>query len=390
MKKLRALLTFGTRPEAIKMAPVVHECRKLGDRIETIVCATGQHRQMLDQVTDYFGIEVDRDLDLMSPGQTLAEVTSRCLTGLDAVLAEYQPDCIVAQGDTTTVMAAALAAFYRRVPLVHVEAGLRTGDLQAPWPEEMNRRIASLATTLHCAPTERAEENLRAEGVSADAVRVTGNTVIDALLWTVARERGHDRPWAEKYAALGRRRMVLVTGHRRENFGDGMEKMCSAISVLARRFPDVEFLYPVHLNPNVREPVGRLLSGQANIRLCEPAPYPEFVWLMDRADVILTDSGGVQEEAPSLRKPVLVMRETTERPEAVEAGAVELVGTDVFRIVDRTSLLLTDRSAYSLHQIDRSPYGDGQAAPRIVDWMLEQAWGTEASPSIRPKLREAA
>ncbi len=372
------------------MAPVVHECRKLGDRIETIVCATGQHRQMLDQVTDYFGIEVDRDLDLMSPGQTLAEVTSRCLTGLDAVLAEYKPDCIVAQGDTTTVMAAALAAFYRRVPLVHVEAGLRTGDLQAPWPEEMNRRIASLATSLHCAPTERAEENLRAEGVSADAVRVTGNTVIDALLWTVARERGHDRPWAEKYAALADRRMVLITGHRRENFGDGMEKMCTAISVLARRFPDVEFLYPVHLNPNVREPVGRLLSGQSNIRLCEPAPYPEFVWLMDRADLILTDSGGVQEEAPSLRKPVLVMRETTERPEAVEAGAVELVGTDVFRIVDRTSLLLTDRSAYSLHQIDRSPYGDGQAAPRIVDWMLEQAWGTESAPSIHPKLREAA
>jgi len=392
VSKLRVLLTFGTRPEAIKMAPVVHECRRQADRIETIVCATGQHRQMLDQVTEYFGIAVDRDLDLMAPNQTLADVTARCLTGLDAVLAEYRPDCVVAQGDTTTVMAAALAAFYRRVPLVHVEAGLRTGDLQAPWPEELNRRIASLTTALHCAPTDRAAENLLGEGISAENIHVTGNTVIDALLWTVAREREHGRPWREKYAAIGDRRMVLVTGHRRENFGDGMEQMCSAILILARRFPDVEFLYPVHLNPNVREPVGRLLSGQPNIRLCEPAPYPEFVWLMDRATLILTDSGGVQEEAPSLRKPVLVMRETTERPEAVEAGAVELVGTDVFRIVDRTSLLLSDRAAYSLHQIDRSPYGDGCAAARIVDLMLRQGWQSEVHPTVapRPKLREAA
>jgi UDP-N-acetylglucosamine 2-epimerase (non-hydrolysing) len=392
MKRLRALLTFGTRPEAIKMAPVVHECLRQSDRIETIVCATGQHRQMLDQVTEYFGIAVDRDLDLMAPNQTLADVTARCLTGLDAVLAEYRPDCLVAQGDTTTVMAAALAAFYRRVPLVHVEAGLRTGDLQAPWPEELNRRIASLTTALHCAPTSQSAENLLREGTPSKSVHVTGNTVIDALLWTVAREREHGRPWREKYAAIGDRRMVLITGHRRENFGDGMEQMCSAILILARRFPDVEFLYPVHLNPNVREPVGRLLSGQANIRLCEPAPYPEFVWLMDRATLILTDSGGVQEEAPSLRRPVLVMRETTERPEAVEAGAVELVGTDVFRIVDRTSLLLSDRAAYSLHQIDRSPYGDGRAAARIVDLILRQGWQSEAVPAVAsgPKLPAAA
>jgi UDP-N-acetylglucosamine 2-epimerase (non-hydrolysing) len=392
VNKLRVLLTFGTRPEAIKMAPVVHECRRQADRIETIVCATGQHRQMLDQVTQYFGIAVDCDLDLMAPNQTLADMTARCLTGLDAVLAEHKPDCIVAQGDTTTVMAAALAAFYRRVPLVHVEAGLRTGDLQAPWPEELNRRIASLVTALHCAPTERAAENLLAEGTPPQSVHVTGNTVIDALLWTVAREREHGRPWREKYAALGDRRMVLVTGHRRENFGGGMEQICSAILLLARRFPDVEFLYPVHLNPNVREPVGRLLSGQSNIRLCEPAPYPEFVWLMDRATLILTDSGGVQEEAPSLRKPVLVMRETTERPEALEAGAVELVGTDVFRIIDRASLLLSDRAAYSLHQIDHSPYGDGRAAPRIVDLMLRQGWQSQAGPTAAPlpKLREAA
>ena len=242
MNRLRALLTFGTRPEAIKMAPVVHECLRQADRIETIVCTTGQHRQMLDQVTDYFGIAVDRDLDLMAPNQTLADVTARCLTGLDAVLAEYQPDCIVAQGDTTTVMAAALAAFYRRVPLVHVEAGLRTGNLQAPWPEELNRRIASLVTALHCAPTDRAAKNLLGEGTPSTSVHVTGNTVIDALLWTVAREREHGRPWREKYAAIGDRRMVLITGHRRENFGDGMEQMCSAILILARRFPDIEFL----------------------------------------------------------------------------------------------------------------------------------------------------
>ena len=392
MKPLRVLLTFGTRPEAVKMAPIVRECLRCCDRIETIVCVTAQHRQMLDQVTEYFGIEADRDLNLMAPDQTLADLTARCLTGLDAVLAELKPDCIVAQGDTTTVMAASLAAFYRRVPLVHVEAGLRTGDLQAPWPEELNRRIAGLSAALHCAPTDRAAENLLREGIPSENVRVTGNTVIDALLWAVERERGRDRPWREKYASLGDRRMVLVTGHRRENFGGGMEQICSAILILAQRFPEVEFLYPVHLNPNVREPVGRLLSGRKNIHLCEPAPYPEFVWLMDRSTLILTDSGGVQEEAPSLRKPVLVMRETTERPEALDAGAVELVGTDVFRIVDQASLLLSDKAAYSLHQIDHNPYGDGQAAKRIVAWMLDQNWQAAASPrqALPPKLREAA
>jgi UDP-N-acetylglucosamine 2-epimerase (non-hydrolysing) len=392
VNKLRTLLTFGTRPEAVKMAPIVRECRRCGDRIETIVCVTAQHRQMLDQVTEYFGIEADRDLNLMAPDQTLADLTARCLTGLDVVLAEVRPDCIVAQGDTTTVMAASLAAFYRRVPLVHVEAGLRTGDLQAPWPEELNRRIAGLSAALHCAPTDRAAENLLREGIPPESVRVTGNTVIDALLWTVERERGRDRPWSDKYAFLGDRSMVLVTGHRRENFGGGMEQICSAILILAQRFPDVEFLYPVHLNPNVREPVGRLLSGRKNIHLCEPAPYPEFVWLMDRSTLILTDSGGVQEEAPSLRKPVLVMRETTERPEALDAGAVELVGTDVFRIVDQASLLLSDKAAYSLHQIGRNPYGDGQAAKRIVAWMLDQNWQAAASPRqvAPPPRREAA
>jgi UDP-N-acetylglucosamine 2-epimerase (non-hydrolysing) len=378
MRRLRALVTFGTRPEAIKMAPVVHACREQADRLETIVCVTGQHRQMLDQVVDYFGIPIDCDLDLMVPNQTLAELTSRCLTGLDRVLADYQPDCVLAQGDTTTVMAAALAAFYRRIPFVHVEAGLRTGDLMAPWPEELNRRIAGIATALHCAPTARAADNLLREGTPADTVHVTGNTVIDALLWTVARERDNRAPWRQKYAMLGDRRMVLITGHRRENFGDGMEQMCHAILTLAERFPDIEFIYPVHLNPNVRGPVERLLSHCGNIHLCPPAPYPEFVWLMDRSTLILTDSGGVQEEAPSLGKPVLVMRETTERPEALDAGAVELVGTDMKKIVDRTSLLLTDSATYAAHQITKSPYGDGRAAERIADLILQQNWQSEA------------
>jgi UDP-N-acetylglucosamine 2-epimerase (non-hydrolysing) len=372
--RLRALLTFGTRPEAIKMAPVVHACRRRGREIETLVCVTGQHRQMLDQVVDYFDIPIDCDLNLMSPNQTLAEVTSRCLTGLDKKLEEYRPDCVIAQGDTTTVMAASLAAFYRRIPFVHVEAGLRTGDLMAPWPEELNRRIAGIVTALHCAPTARSVENLLREGTPAETVHVTGNTVIDALLWTVARERGKNSPWPRKYAMLGNRRMALITGHRRENFGDGMEQMCRAILTLSARFPEVEFVYPVHLNPNVREPVNRLLAQRANIHLCEPAPYPEFVWLMDRSSLILTDSGGVQEEAPSLRKPVLVMRETTERPEALEAGAVELVGTDLEKIVARTSLLLSDSAAYAARQIDVNPYGDGHAAERIVELLLKQNW----------------
>ena len=344
---------------------------------------------MLDQVTAYFGITADRDLDLMAPNQSLADVTARCLCGMDAALADFAPDCLVAQGDTTTVLSAALAAFYRRVPFVHVEAGLRTGNLYAPWPEELNRRVAGLAAALHCAPTEAAADNLRREGVPADRVHVTGNTVIDALLWTVARERGRDRPWRTNYAALGERRMVLITGHRRENFGGGMEQICGAIRLLARRFPDVEFVYPVHLNPHVREPVARLLSGQRNIHLVPPAAYPEFVWLMDRSTLILTDSGGVQEEAPSLGKPVLVMRETTERPEAVAVGAAELVGTDASRIVDRTSVLLTDEAAYRRRQIDRSPYGDGRAAARIVGLMLDRAAEWQAGGGAR-SVRKAA
>jgi UDP-N-acetylglucosamine 2-epimerase (non-hydrolysing) len=373
LSRLRCLLTFGTRPEGIKLAPVVHACRR-ADEIEPIVCLTGQHREMLDQVVQYFDLPIDRDLKLMQPNQTLAGLTSRCLEGIDSLLAEYKPHCLVAQGDTTTVMAAAVAAFYRRVPFVHVEAGLRTGDLQAPWPEEFNRRVASVVTSLHCAPTKRAAENLLREGVDPKNVHVTGNTVVDALLWTTERERANSARWQDKYGFLGDRRMVLITGHRRENFGDGFENICRAIADLAARFLDVAFVYPVHLNPNVRKPVHDLLGDIANIHLVEPAPYPEFVWLMDRSTVILSDSGGVQEEAPSLRKPVLVMRDTTERPEAVEAGAVELVGTSHEKIVDRVTRLLTDSREYARRQIDRNPYGDGHSAQRIVELMIQQGW----------------
>lgn len=370
MSKLRPLLVFGTRPEAVKMAPVIQACRERADVIEPLIAVTGQHRQMLDQINGYFGLRPDIDLDLMRPDQSLADLTARCLQGIDAVIRERRPDCLVAQGDTTTVMAAALAAFYQRVPFVHVEAGLRTGNLQAPWPEELNRRIASLVTTLHCAPTRRSAANLLAEGVPPDTVHVTGNTVIDALLWTVERERAHSDTWLQKYAFLGDRRLVLITGHRRENLGEGFESICRAIAEAAGQFPDVEFLYPVHLNPRVREPVHRVLGARPNVHLTEPAAYPEFVWLMDRSYLILTDSGGVQEEAPSLGKPVLVMRDTTERPEAVEAGAAELVGTDAERIVDRLALLLSDAAAYVRRQIAENPYGDGRAAGRIVDQML--------------------
>jgi len=376
-RRLRAFVIFGTRPEAIKMAPVVHECLRRPDALETLVCLTGQHREMLDQVVDYFRLPVDLDLKLMQPNQTLAGLTARCLHGLDEAFERYRPDCVLAQGDTTTVLATAMAAFYRRVPLVHVEAGLRTGDMQAPWPEEFNRRVASLVTGLHCAPTRRAAANLLGEGVPAARVHVTGNTVIDALLWTVARERNH-APWRSKYGFLGQRRMVLVTGHRRENFGSGMEAICRAIVTLAERFPDVEFLYPVHLNPQVRQPVHRLLAGRPNIHLTEPAPYPEFVWLMDRSILILTDSGGVQEEAPSLKKPVLVMRDTTERPEAVDAGAVALVGTQSGRIIEQVALLLGDQQAYARRVIAHNPYGDGRAAQRIVDLVTARVWQQHA------------
>ena len=371
MNKKRIFLVFGTRPEAIKMAPIVFECQRQHQFIETTICVTGQHRELLSQVLDYFGIHPDLNLEIMEPNQTLAKVTARCVEGLDAAIAKSRPDYVVAQGDTTTVMAAAMTAFYRHIPFVHVEAGLRTGDLRAPWPEEFNRRVASLVTAIHCAPTRRAADNLLEEHMPRHAVHVTGNTVIDALLWTVAKERKHPNRWLGKYAYLDDRRMVLITGHRRENFGAGLKRICRAITALADAFPDVDFVYPVHLNPNVREPVRRILADCRNIHLSEPAPYPEFVWLMDRSTLIVTDSGGVQEEAPSLGKPVLVTRETTERPEAVDIGAARLVGTSIEAIVEGVSTLLVDSKKYAACQIDRNPYGDGHAAERIVELMLQ-------------------
>jgi UDP-N-acetylglucosamine 2-epimerase (non-hydrolysing) len=375
MNMVRPLLVFGTRPEAIKMAPIVGECRRRRHELEPIVCLTGQHREMLRQVTDWFGIREDENLDLMTPNQSLAGLTARCIEGIDGLLRKRQPDCVVAQGDTVTVMAASLAAFYRKVPFVHVEAGLRSGNLYAPWPEELSRRVADMATALCCAPTRRAADNLLAEGVAADRIRVTGNTVIDALLETIARQQdtvAESHAWSSN---LDGQRLILITGHRRENFGCGLQNICTAIATLADRFRDCCFLYPVHLNPNVQHCVHRALSGRRNVLLTGPVGYAEFVWLMHRSTLILTDSGGIQEEAPSLGKPVLVMRETTERPEAVEAGACRLVGTSVEGIVRAATTLLTDPIEYAACQVAESPYGDGRAARRIVDWIVEEFGG---------------
>ena len=375
--RVRPLLVYGTRPEAIKMAPLIRACREDAARIDPIVCVTGQHREMLDQVNAYFGVVPDLDLAVMRAGQSLSELTGRLLTALDEVLERVKPDCLVAQGDTTSVFAAALAGFYRRVPLVHVEAGLRTGDLAAHWPEEMNRRFTSLVAAVHCAPTARAASALAAEGVPTTQIHMTGNTVVDALLWTLDRERQHAATWEAKYQMLGRRPLVLITGHRRENFGEGFEQICAAIAAAAARSADAVFIYPVHLNPQVREPVGRLLGHLANVHLTAPADYPEFVWLMDRARLILTDSGGVQEEAPSLGKPVLIMRTATERPEAVECGAAELVGTDREKIVRRVAEILASPPPAAAAPA-RNPFGDGHAAERIRDLIATRRW-TDAS-----------
>ena len=374
---LRPLLVFGTRPEAIKMSPVVLEClsrvdRTGNDKVQPIVCSTGQHREMLDQVLGYFSITPDIDLGLMQPGQTLAGLTARCLTAVDEVIQKEEPDCIVVQGDTTTVMVSAMAAFYHRLPVVHVEAGLRTGDLNAPWPEEFNRRVAGIVTQLHCAPTQRAANALLAENVPSSNILVTGNTVIDALLLAVEKERANDAKWREKYPQATADSVVLITGHRRENFGGGLADVCDAIVELAKSHPDTQFIYPVHLNPNVQGPVHERLGAAKNIHLVPPADYPEFVWLMDRANVVLTDSGGVQEEAPSLGSAVLVTREKTERPEAVDAGLAELVGTNKSLIVRRVTELLAECSAGSGASVIENPYGDGKAAKRIVDWMVKQ------------------
>lgn len=361
-------LVFGTRPEAIKLAPVAAALRADG-RFAVEVCATAQHRQMLDQVLAAFRLSPDVDLNVMQPGQTLASLTARAVAAVDEYLARSKPDLVLVQGDTTTVLAAALAAFYRKVPIGHVEAGLRTGDLAAPWPEEANRVLTTRLAALHFAPTRSAADNLLREGVPADRVFVTGNTVIDALL-DMVKQVAADPPAIPGLPAgtlPPGRRFVLVTGHRRENFGGGFEEICRAIAALADRFPDVAFVYPVHLNPNVREPVDRLLrGGRANVYLLEPLGYREFIDLFRRCTLVLTDSGGVQEEAPTLGKPVLVMRDMTERPEGVAVGAVKLVGPHFDGIVRETATLLTDEAAYRTMTGKPNPYGDGAASRRIV------------------------
>ncbi|TNE84244.1 MAG: UDP-N-acetylglucosamine 2-epimerase (non-hydrolyzing) [Deltaproteobacteria bacterium] len=369
---MKVLTVFGTRPEAIKMAPLV-KALDADDRFDSRVCVTAQHRGMLDQVLAQFAIEPHHDLGIMKPGQDLYDVTSRVLLGMRDVLKAEAPDAVLVHGDTTTTLAGTLAAFYAQIPVGHVEAGLRTGNLMSPWPEEANRVLADRICHWHFAPTQRSANALLAEGCDPARVVVTGNTVIDALLWM--RDRLPSLPATEVDEPLAPvadllasdARIVLVTGHRRESFGGGFLRICQALATLAERFPDVQFIYPVHLNPNVQKPVNEHLSGVANIRLVDPLGYAPFVRLMDRADIILTDSGGIQEEAPALGKPVLVMRDTTERPEGVEAGTVKLVGTVVEAIVGETTRLLTDPTAYAAMADAHNPYGDGHASQRILD-----------------------
>ena len=388
----RILLVFGTRPEAIKMCPLVKEFQKHPQDFETVVCVTGQHREMLDQVLEIFGVKPDYDLNIMKQGQDLYDVTARVLTGMRDVLDAVNPDVVLVHGDTTTSMAAAMAAFYRQIPVGHVEAGLRTHNLYSPWPEEMNRQVTGRIAAYDFAPTPLSRQNLLDEGVPEERITVTGNTVIDALHWVVENvlAKGY-APKDPSVAALLQddRRKVLITGHRRENFGEGFISMCTAIRDLARKYPEVDFVYPMHLNPNVRKPIrevfgemadqvghdgkgvghdGRVIPGSTgNLFFIEPLDYWDFVYLMSRSCIVLTDSGGIQEEAPGLGKPVLVMRDTTERPEALEAGTVKLVGTDYDRIVTEVSSLLDDSSAYDAMSHAVNPYGDGKACSRIVE-----------------------
>ncbi|WNC94332.1 UDP-N-acetylglucosamine 2-epimerase (non-hydrolyzing) [Paraburkholderia sp. FT54] len=374
----RILLTFGTRPEAIKMAPLVRQLKDT-DGIDCFVCVTGQHREMLDQVLTLFQIRPHFDLNVMKRNQDLYDITSSILLGMRDVLKDCRPDLMLVHGDTSTTLAASLAAFYQRVPVAHVEAGLRTGDLLSPWPEEANRKLTGVLAALHFAPTERSRQNLLAENVPGERILVTGNTVIDALLH-VRQQIANDarlRDEAQRHlpVLMPGRRLILVTGHRRESFGGGFERICTALAQIANSYPDVDVVYPVHLNPDVREPVNRILSGIANVHLIEPLDYLPFVCLMDRANLILTDSGGIQEEAPSLGKPVLVMRETTERQEAVDAGVVKLVGTDVEKIIAAVSELLCDETIYRTMSVRGNPYGDGHACVRIANALLEKRFG---------------
>jgi len=372
---LRILVVFGTRPEAIKMAPVVNALREQSDRFSCRVCATAQHREMLDQVLDLFSIRPDYDLDIMRQGQGLHDVTSAVLLGMHPVLEAERPDIVLVQGDTTTMMATTLSAFYARIPVGHVEAGLRTGNRHAPFPEEINRKVAGTVADLHFAPTENAKRNLLQEGVPEESILVSGNTVIDALL-SVADRLRCDPALARRIEAdftflNPRKTLLLVTGHRRENFGEGFENICRALAEIAALRTDVEILYPVHLNPNVQEPVRRILGAgrDGNVHLVEPVEYLPFVYLMNRSRLIITDSGGVQEEAPSLGKPVLVMREATERPEGVQAGTARLVGTDREKIVAETLRLLDEPEAYRAMSAAHNPYGDGKAARRIAGFL---------------------
>lgn len=364
----KVLSVFGTRPEAIKMAPVV-KALETTEGIESRVCVTAQHREMLDQVLGLFEIRPDHDLNIMAPGQDLYDITTRILLGLRDVLRAEKPDMILVHGDTATTFAASLAAFYEKVAIGHVEAGLRSGDLASPWPEEANRCLTSVLTDIHFAPTKTAEDALLKEGIDPDKILITGNTVIDALLWVkdhIDRDEALRTRLARDLPFGTQKRMVLITGHRRESFGGGFERICEAIARLATTHPDHEFVYPVHLNPNVQEPVNRLLSGLENVHLIVPQDYLPFVWLMMNARIILTDSGGIQEEAPSLGKPVLVMRDTTERPDAVNAGTVKLVGTGTDAIYDAAHTLLTDEAAWLAMSRAHNPYGDGTAAKQIA------------------------
>ena len=380
MKKI--MLVFGTRPEAIKMAPLVKEFQKYPDKFKTIVCVTGQHREMLDQVLHIFEITPDQDLNIMKQGQDLYDVTSRVLLGMREVLKEVQPDVVLVHGDTTTSTAAALAAFYQQIPVGHVEAGLRTHNIYSPWPEEMNRQLTGRIATYHFAPTPLSRQNLLAENVKSDQIVVTGNTVIDALYMVVDKIKSDkvlDQELEDVLLHSGYdvnrlsdgKKMVLITGHRRENFGDGFISMCKAIQALTQKYPDVDFVYPMHLNPNVRKPIhevfGEDLSNLSNMFFIEPLEYLSFVYLMEKSTIVLTDSGGIQEEAPGLGKPVLVMRDTTERPEALEAGTVKLVGTDFNKIVNEVSELLTNQEYYVKMSKAVNPYGDGKACLRIID-----------------------
>ena len=381
----RVMLVFGTRPEAIKMAPLVKEFQKNAEKIDTIVCVTGQHREMLDQVLQIFDIQPDYDLNIMKQGQDLYDVTAKVLTGMRDVLKEAKPDVVLVHGDTTTSTAAALAAFYQQIPVGHVEAGLRTHNIYSPWPEEMNRQITGRIATYNFAPTALSRKNLLSEGVQEEKITVTGNTVIDALHIVVDKIKADESLQQELAGILksagydvsrlaNGKKLVLITGHRRENFGEGFINMCTAIKDLTIKYPDVDFVYPMHLNPNVRKPIhevfGDDLNGLGNMFFIEPLEYLSFVFLMEKATIVLTDSGGIQEEAPGLGKPVLVMRDTTERPEALEAGTVKLVGTDYNKIVTEVSMLLDDKDAYNAMSKAVNPYGDGFACSRIVNALI--------------------